>query len=102
MVNEKSLANLKRGNKKNTGRKVGSGGKTWAEIIREIGEQPSKVDPTKTNKQLVIEQAYTHAALGNAAILRELMQRSEPLTETSPVTVNNIIRVREIVNDGNK
>lgn len=97
MVNEKSLANLKRGNRKNTGRKPG---KTWADLIREIGEQPSRVDPTKTNKQLVIEQAYTHAALGNAAILRELMQRSEPLTETPPaVVVNNTIRVRDLVSD---
>lgn len=78
MVNEKSLANLEKGRKSKHKRKAASGGKTWADLIREIGEQPSTADPTKTNKQIVVEQAFRHAALGNAAILREIMQRSEP------------------------
>lgn len=78
MVSDKSIANLKKGNTKNVGRKKG---KTWKELIDEIGaKKPPKefAELGKTWREVVINRAYVHAALGNAPILRELMQRSEP------------------------
>ena len=86
MVNPKSISNLKRGNKKNTGRKEGSGGKTWQDLILEFGEtvcdirdKGGKLVYKDTSwKMAVVECAYRQACSGNAAILRELMQRSEP------------------------
>ena len=83
MVNQKSLANLKRGGAPNKGKhqkkpnKVAQA-KTWAALIIEYGETLSDIDPTKTWKDVVVASAYRQAALGNAAILRELMARSEP------------------------
>src|SRR3972149_10636998 len=83
MVNPRSLANLKRGGAPNKGKrnkrpnKVARS-KTWAALIVEYGETVSDIDPTKTWKQVVVSAAYRQAALGNAPILRELMQRSEP------------------------
>lgn len=95
MVSEKSLANLRKGNKGNRGNKSARGktaGATWAELIATHGEMPSDLDPTKTWKQVVIAAAYRHAAAGNAAILRELMQRSEPQDIGSGGLVIRIVR----------
>lgn len=87
MVSEKSKANLRRGNPgkrdKSKGNRNATTGRTWRDLIIAYGETQSDVDPSKTWKQVVVEAAYRQAALGNAPILRELMQRSEPQDETA-------------------
>lgn len=88
MVNEKSKANLRRGNPRNKGNKNGrtATGETWADLIREYGQSLAPLEMclaagyTKVVdwRRIVVASAHKQAALGNAAILKELMQRSEP------------------------
>lgn len=84
MVSDKSKSNLRRGNPGNRGNKNGRQGVTWAELITEYGntaapaELAAPLGGTATWKQVVVAAAYRHAAAGNAPILKELMQRSEP------------------------
>ena len=95
MVSEKSRANLAKGRVKGIKRRATNNkvpqSKTWAALIVEYGETVSDIDPTKTWKQLVVSAAYRQAALGNAPILRELMQRSEP--QGAEATGEMILRV---------
>jgi hypothetical protein len=84
MVTDKQKANLRRGNPGKRNKSKGNQnavGKTWQTLIIEYGETASTIDPKKTWKQVIVESAYRHAALGNAAILKELFQRSEPQDE---------------------
>lgn len=84
MVNPKSLENLKKGGKGKHRRKVG--GKTWKDLIDEYGQTGAPKDiatrvlsrDTATWREVVVGAAYYQAATGNAAVLRELMERSEP------------------------
>jgi hypothetical protein len=103
MVSEKSKSNLKRGNpgkrKKSAGNQNAAGGasNTWAELIRAHGDTACELAPGKTWKQATVEAAYRQAILGNAAILRELMARSEPqdigIAHSGKLTI-------EIIEDG--
>ncbi len=81
MVTDKQRANLAKGRAKGIKRGKQNravNGQSWADLIRIYGDTQSDIEPTKTWKQVVVSAAYRQAALGNAAILRELMQRSEP------------------------
>lgn len=86
VVSEKSLENLKKGRAKGVKRKStkAEGGQTWRDLILEYGntaapaELAAPLGGTATWKQVVVAAAYRHAAAGNAPILKELMQRSEP------------------------
>ncbi|MFH0938261.1 MAG: hypothetical protein V1899_03135 [Planctomycetota bacterium] len=89
MVSEKSKANLEKGRQKGIKRKstMTPLGTSWAELIRSYGETATPRDITAIAglpdgtcwKKTVVAAAYRQAALGNAAILRELMARSEPM-----------------------
>lgn len=75
-----SLANLSKGRNKHGAPRRGL---SWKELIEQVGrERPPKDSPARglgsTWKLAVVRAAFRHAAAGNAAILKELMQRSEP------------------------
>jgi hypothetical protein len=91
-MNPRSLANLRRGNPGNRGR---APGKTWKDLIIEYGDQYSTVDPNRTWREVVVAAAYLQAANGNAAILRELMARSEPIPQVidAKVTLDNAVDI---------
>lgn len=83
---QKSDKREKRGGKRSTSWKPGqsgnpggrpSAGMSWAELIIKIVEEqvPGK---EMTWKEAVVRAAIHHAIKGNAAILKELWQRSEP------------------------
>lgn len=83
--NPNSLANLEKGrNKHGAPRK----GESWKELILQIGEELNE-ESGMTWKEAVVRAAYYHAVAGNAAILKELWQRSEPVAEMFDVAVDD-------------
>ena len=89
-----SRANLERGrNKHGAPRK----GLAWKELIKQIGDEIAEGDETRgmTWKEKVVRAAFEHACKGNAAMLRELMQRSDPLAEEVNVNVREMEQVRK-------
>lgn len=78
----------KRGGKRSTSWKPGQSGNpkgrpslglSWKELIVKIGDELFPGTDNLTLKEAVVRAAYHFAMKGNALILRELMQRSEPV-----------------------
>lgn len=84
-----SKANLARGrNKHGAPRK----GLSWKELITRVGDELAEGDEANgvTWKEQVVRAAFRHACAGNAAMLRELMQRSDPQAEVVNVNVREV------------
>lgn len=107
MVSEKSKSNLRRGNPRNKGNPQGraAAGKTWQQLIIEHGEKQCDLvrpetgelsHPNQTWKEVVVRAAYVHAANGNAPILRELLQRSEPQADELKVSGGYALNIIQI------
>lgn len=80
-----SLANLEKGRNKNGAPRKGM---SWKELITAIGDEINE-ESGMTWKEAVVRAAYYHAVGGNAAILKELWQRSEPIADAVDVNVND-------------
>lgn len=63
-------------------------GMSWAELIKAEGEKYNEA-LGMTRKEYLVMCAFDHAEKGNAAILKELFQRSEPLAQLLDVEVND-------------
>lgn len=92
--NPKSLKNLEKGRTKGKGRPERTGGPSWKDLITAYGELDApkeyadalKMDARTLRrmglkspswKLVVVAMAFREAMKGNAAILRELLERSE-------------------------
>lgn len=62
-------------------------GLSWKQLLEREGEQLSEIDDRFTRKEYLARRMYDHAEKGNAMILREVLQRMEPITDETKITV---------------
>lgn len=95
----------RRGGKRSTSWKKGQSGNpngaprkgmSWKELINSIGDDAlsSGVYAGLSRKEAMIYAAFEHAIKGNAAMLKELMQRSDMLPQELNVTVRDVEQIR--------
>lgn len=84
--NKQKTGKSTRGGKRRTSWKPGQSGNpkgaprkglSWKELILAVGEEQFPGEEM-TRKEMLVRSAFLHAMKGNAQILKELMQRSEP------------------------
>lgn len=80
-----SLANLEKGRNKHGAPRKGT---SWKELITAIGDEINE-ESGMTWKEAVVRAAFFHAVSGNAAILKELWQRSEPQADELNVNIDD-------------